>query len=170
MQKGAFMNLIQVFESRTFQDVGTFNSIFKSTPILGYPSDADVEIKELKPGGERRILVDGNELFMDLTQRKSVREEKRAEPEVRRVAKRLVVKRKGSLPELYRKLSASEFMVYSAVKELGEVHGVLDLSRNIALSGKTISQCVVRLASLGLIKLEKVAAKSGSFTKISIDT
>lgn len=165
------MNLIEVFENKPFQDVGTFNAVFKSTPILGFPSSTEVEIKELVSGGERRVLVGRETLFIDLTQKKAVVEKKRAKAEVRAgLSKLFKKKRRNQLPELYRKLSASEFMILSAVRELGEVDGISELTRNIALNRKTISQALPRLISLGLIKTERAVSSEGDFLKISVDT
>ena len=164
------MNLIEVFENKPFQDVGTFNAVFRSTPILGFSTTAEVEIREVVSGGKRRVLVGGETLFIDLTQKKIVSEEKRASKQVRARLSKLFKKKKKQLPELYRKLSASEFMILSAVRELGEVDGISELTKNISLSRKTISQSLPRLISLGLIKTERGISEEGNFLKISIDT
>lgn len=163
------MNLIDLFESKPFQDVGTFNAIFKAVPLLNYPSSTPVEIKELTPGGARRVLVGSDELFIDLSAKSIGVEVKRAPVETKLKTKRLLHRKKGMLPEVYRKLSSSEFMIYSAVKELEEVHGVEELSRNIALTSRTIRQCLPRLVELGFVRTEKASTKDGHFLKISVD-
>jgi DNA-binding transcriptional ArsR family regulator len=60
------MNLIDLFESKPVQDVGTFNSIFKGSPILGHDYSKPVAIKELIPGVGRKLQVGDLELFVEL--------------------------------------------------------------------------------------------------------
>lgn len=166
------MNLIELFESKPFQDVGTFNAIFKTTPILDFPATAEVEIKGLVNGGLRKLIVNNTEVIMDLTQSKQVQEfSKEVKPLPAKETKKLFKKQKVLLPALYRRLSSSEFMIYHAVKELGEVYGITELSKHIALTRKTISQGLPRLKELGLIKTELTGVDTGgAFLKITIDT
>lgn len=163
------MNLIEVFENKAFQDVGTFNAIFKTTPILGYPSNAEVEIKELTSGGERKILVNGEVLYLDLTQKNIQEPVKRVRKVQTLKTRKLERRQKSLLPDIYRRLSASEFMIYCAIKELGEVHGIAELERNIALNRKTISQSLPRLISLKLVKTERANGNGDTFLRIMID-
>ena len=165
------MNLIELFEKKPFQDVGTFNAIFKTTPILGFPANAEVEIKGLVNGGMRRIEVGGTELILDLAPTKNAQKvaEKRAKFTKDKVRCK---KTKAELPPIYKQLTASEFMTYYAIKELGSVSGMTELSRHISLTRNTISKCLVKLKKLGWIKTETVAPDTtgGAFLKITIDT
>jgi hypothetical protein len=63
------MSLIEKFENEARQDVKTFNSIFKSTPIDAEGS-LSVEICELVGSDERRIKVGNDTVNMCLIQRK----------------------------------------------------------------------------------------------------
>ena len=166
------MNLIEVFEKKPFQDVGTFNAVFKTTPLLGFSSELEVEIKDLV-NGRRRLLVGEQEVFLDLTQTKLSRAfaEKETMPVLKEAKKKLFVKKQGiQLPEILRKLSPSEFMIYHALKEMGEVNGILELSRNISLTSKSIYNNLPRLVKLGLVKTSNVNSDKGNFLKISVDT
>lgn len=166
------MNLIEQFEDMLVQDVGTFNSIFTTTPILGFDSDIEVRICELCNGNQRKILVGSEVLLMDLTQKKSIKKEKRV----------TFVKPKGELercskvsadiPNIYKVLKPTEFMIYSAIKEVGEVDGIEELARKISVSNKTIISNLPRLIQLGLIKKKYVTVigKAGSFNKLVVDT
>lgn len=166
------MNLIEKFENMPVQDVGTFNSIFKTTPIMGYDFKTEVEIFELLPDNRRRVKVGDDTLFIDLTQRKSLREEKK--PTFVRPEGRLTKSEKVSreIPRVYKILKPTEFMIYSAIKEVGEVSGIEELSRRISITNKTIIANLPRLIELGLVKKQYVACegKAGSFNKLTIDT
>jgi hypothetical protein len=59
------MNLIELFESKPFQDVGTFNSIFYTTPILGENYALEVEIGEYTAQG-RKVQVGAKVFYLDL--------------------------------------------------------------------------------------------------------
>lgn len=162
------MNLIEKFENMPFQDVGTFNSIFTDSPILGFPMDTSVEIKELV-AGTRRVLVGEETLFLDLLQKvKRVPVKKEKVEKV--VVYEKVSKKQLSLSDIYKRLKPTEFMIFSAIKEVGEVHGVEEFARNLPLSNKTIANSLKRLVELRLVKTEYVTCESGSFTKIIIDT
>jgi len=166
------MNLIAKFESMPFQDVGTFNSIFKNTPILGFPFSSQVEIRGIVAGERRNILVGDTTVELDLTQGKNARDFQ--QPYVRRFENKVkpakVVKVKPVLPIIYKQLTGTEFLIYSAVKELGEVHGITELSRHISLTTKSIYNNLPRLEKLGYVKTERAISESGDYTKISVDT
>lgn len=166
------MNLIDKFESMPVQDVETFNSIFITTPLLGFGPNETVLIGALTSGNERKILVGDKEIFMDLTQRKSLKLEKRKTfIKPKRNIERCV-KSSLELPSIYKILKPAEFMIYSAIKEVGEVDGVEELARRISISNKTILANLPRLIKLGLIKKKYVTiiGKAGSFNKLTIDT
>lgn len=163
------MNLIEKFEDMLAQDVGTFNSIFTTTPILGFNSDVEVRIGELCNGNQRKILVGSEVLLMDLTQKKSVKKEKKI----------TFIKPKGgctkvsaNISNIYKILKPTEFMIYSAIKEVGEVDGIEELARKISVSNKTIISNLPRLIQLGLVKKKYVTVigKTGSFNKLIVDT
>lgn len=165
------MNLIEKFDNMLVQDVGTFNSIFKTTPILGYDSNLEVEILGLGKDGQRKIRVGDVEFYMDLTQRKSIKPEKKRVTFVRpRGVLDRAEKTKASLPKVYKMLRPAEFIIYSAIKELGEVDGIEELSRHISVSNKTIIANLPRLIQLGLVKKKYVACDSGAFNKLTVDT
>ena len=162
------MNLIEKFENMPFQDVGTFNSIFTETPIMGVPSNTSVEIKEIVVG-KRRVIVGDSTLHLDLSQKfKSIPVKKEKIQKV--VLYEKIQKKQLTISKIYRMLTPTEFMIYSVMKEVNEVHGVEEFSRNIPLSNKTIANSLKRLIELKLIKKEYVTCESGSFTRITIDT
>lgn len=164
------MNLIEKFENKPFQDVGTFNAIFTKTPILGFDSNTPVEIKNIV-AGKRRVLVGNSEIFLDLRMRSAPIAEIKKTREGRKVkVRRVSEKKKLKLPDFYRMLKPSEFVVYSAIKEAKEIDGMEELSRVIGITNKTIAQTIKRLVKLKLVQTECVAGPSGSFTKIKIDT
>lgn len=160
------MNLIEKFENMPFQDVGTFNSIFKTTPILNFNSSESVEICELR-GEERRIKVGDQVIFLDLTQRKSslVEKKKRQKTKNPRLKHEKVL---VNLPEIYRILNPVEFIIYSAIREAGEIGGVEELSRNLRISNKTILLRLKKLVELNLVKREFVTCGSGSYLKLTL--
>lgn len=161
------MNLIEKFENMPFQDVGTFNSIFKNSPILGFDFSTEVEIGSLTTDNQRRVKVGDTTIFLDLTQ-KSQKEVKRAEKKERKLEK-VQANVKTKLPVIYSALTPTEFMTYLAIKELGEVDGVYALSRTLPISTKTIYNCLPKLIKLGLISKKKVFDGEKSFTRL-IDT
>lgn len=162
------MSLIEKFENMPFQDVGTFNSIFTGSPILGFPFDTPVEIKELA-AGTRRVIVGTETLYLELLQKtKKVSEVKSSKVEEK--SKFIKVNKKSlNLSRVYRMLKPTEFMIYSAIKDAQEVHGIEEFSRHVGLSNKTISNNLKRLVELKLIKAEYVVCENGSFTKLTID-
>jgi DNA-binding MarR family transcriptional regulator len=163
------MNLIDKFESMPFQDVGTFNSIFKSTPIIGHSYDLPVEIKNITHGQRRLVQIGEATVEMELTQSKLTRDFQRHTVEFKPKAKAFK-KEAMKLPTAYKQLTGAEFLIYSAVKELGEVCGIMELSRQISLTSKSIYNNLPRLIKLGYVKTERVISTSGDYTKISVDT
>jgi predicted transcriptional regulator len=161
------MNLLDKFENMPFQDVGTFNSIFKTTPILNVDYSTRIEICEMHKDNTRKIIVGDEIIFMDLTQRNNMDFEKKKAVKKQSNFKKItkVIK---ELPTLYRTLKPTEFIIYSAIKELGEVHGIEELSRQISISNKTILINLPRLIELNLVKKEYVTCENGSFNKLSI--
>jgi hypothetical protein len=150
------MSLISEFESKPFQDVGTFNSIFKTTPILGFSSDLEVTILGMSTSG-RKVLVGETEIVLDLAvEKKPVVRTKQAR--VRKFAK---PEKTRELSLLYKELSPSEFMLYSAIKELGTVYGVSQVSRMVNLSFKTCVNCLKTLQERKLVQV------SGDYCGIS---
>jgi hypothetical protein len=165
------MNLIQLFESKPVQDVGTFNSIFKTTPILGFPFDEEVTIRGLVSDNRREIIVGESTLYMDLTQRKSIKAEKKITFVKPKGELQKSIKKTSEIPKLYKILKPVEFLIYSAIKEVGEVDGIEELARNISVTNKTIIANLPRLISLGLVKKQYVACegRAGSFNKLTVD-
>ena len=153
------MNLINLFESKPFQDVGTFNSVFKTTPILGFDSSLEVEIGNITSTG-RRLLVGGKEITMSLEVNKkeqAVREKRE------RISSFSKPNKSGTLSRFYKELSPSEFMLYSALKELGVVYGVSQLSKLVNL---TTTTCGKTLKSLQEKKLVQVSGDYCGISKI----
>ena len=143
------MNLINLFESKPFQDVGTFNSVFKTTPILGFDSSLEVEIGNITSTG-RRLLVGGKEITMSLEVNKkeqAVREKRK------RISSFSKPNKSGTLSRFYKELSPSEFMLYSALKELRVVYGVSQLSRLVNLTTKTCGKTLKSLQEKNLVQV-----------------
>lgn len=161
------MNLIEKFESMPFQDVGTFNSIFKNSPILGFDFDQEVEIGHLTTDNQRRVKVGETILFLDIT-KKSLAEVRKIDKQNKKLEKVSLTTIK-TLPVIYSKLTPTEFMTYLAIKELKEVDSITALARVIPMTTKTISNCLIKLSNLGLIQKKKVSNGDKSFFKI-IDT
>jgi predicted transcriptional regulator len=161
------MNLIEKFENMPFQDVGTFNSIFKNSPILGFPFSEDVEIGSLTTDNQRRVKVGETVLLLNLTQKSQVKIKRieRTEKKLEKVS--LSVSK--TLPVIYSMLTPTEFMIYFAIKELQEVDGVITLSKILPITTKTISTCLTKLSKFGLIQKKKVYDGEKTFLKI-IDT
>lgn len=65
------MEQIKQFENMSVQNVGSFNKIFRSTPILNVDEKTPVQIGEVLPGDERAIYVGSERVSMCLTQRKT---------------------------------------------------------------------------------------------------
>ena len=165
------MNLIEKFENMPVQDVGTFNSIFRTTPILGFPFDKEVIVRGLVSDGRRELIVGGSTVYLDLTQKKSIREEKRVTFVKPKGELQRAIKKTSELPKIYKILKPVEFLIYSAIKEVGQVDGIEELARNISVTNKTIIANLPRLISLGLVKKQYVACegKTGSFNKLTVD-
>ena len=154
------MNLIDVFESKPFQDVGTFNSVFKTTPILGFDVDLEVVIGLMTPTG-RKLTVGGKEIILNLAVNKKEMQKVEAKKAVRSRFKQPV--KSIGLSSLYKELSPSEFMLYCAIKELGTVFGVSQVSKYVNLSTKT---CTKVLKELQAKKLVNVSADYCGISKI----
>jgi len=146
------MNLIEKFENMLVQDVGTFNSIFTTTPIMGYDSNEPVEIGKLGQADTRQVKIGSSTVIMKLAQNKKIISVKK-EQDVK-LPKSL--KKKPNISELYKILRPSEFMIYSAIKEAGEFSGIEELSKYTSLSTKTIFSKLPRLIELGLIEKKMV--------------
>ena len=162
------MSLIKKFEEMPFQDVGTFNSIFVNNPILNISSNEEVKIGELTNDNKRKVYVLDKVLTLDLTNTKvkinkpTVRSQK---PKRKRVEKKTI-----KLNPLMKKLTPSQFVIYHAINEAGEILGMAELSRNIRLTVKSIYVNLETLVKIGLVKKEQVASDRGALTKLTIDT
>ena len=143
------MNLIDIFESKPFQDVGTFNSVFKTTPILGFALDLEVVIGSMTPTG-RRLSVGGKDITLSLAVNKK---EQQLRARVTRKSAFNKPKQTETLSSLYKELSPSEFMLYSAIKELGTVYGISQVSRLINLTSKTCAKTLKTLQEKNLVKV-----------------
>lgn len=161
------MNLIEKFENMPFQDVGTFNSIFKNSPITDFPFDLEVEIGHLTTDNQRKVKVGETILFLNLTQKilAGVRKVNKNNKKLEKVNLTTL----KTLPAIYSKLTPTEFMTYLAIKELKEVDSITALSRVIPMTTKTISTCLIKLSNLGLIQKKKVSNGDKTFLKI-VDT
>ena len=160
------MNLIQIFESKPFQDVGTFNSIFVNTPLIGFSSNDTVEICELGKDNKRRILVnDSFEIFLDITQKK-LKEEKKQRI-VKQSVKRISLEKKN-FSKLYQILTPTQFVLYHAIESVGEIDSIGQLSEATRLERKTVSVNLNKMESMGFIK-KTLVDKGNYFFKITID-
>jgi hypothetical protein len=145
------LNLIEVFENKPFQDVGTFNSIFKQTPIVGFSFDTPVQIKELNQGDERKILVGDATIFLKIIQSKHKPKEKIKKIPV---LKKAFSETSKELPEIFRKLNPTEYMIYNALLILGKINSIEEFSKKINVSRRTISNAVKRLSDMKMISTE----------------
>ena len=151
-----------------FQDVGTFNSIFKKTPLLGFNSSDEVEIGGIGSNNQRIIKVSGKLIHLDLSQKI---DERAPRVKVQKVKKLSQVERTNKrIPELYRLLKPTEFMIYSAIKEVEFIDGIESLSKEISINSKTIAINLKKLVKLGLVKKTLLSSSSGIFYRLSVDT
>lgn len=150
------MNLIDIFESKPFQDVGTFNSVFKTTPILGFAPDLEVVIGSMTSTG-RRLSVGGKEIILSL----AVNKKQQAKAKLTRKSVFDKPEQTQALSSLYKELTPSEFMLYSAIRELGTVYGISLLSRLVNLTTKTCTRTVKSLQDKNLVQV------SGDYRGIS---
>lgn len=160
-------SLIEIFENKPFQDVGTFNSVFKNTPILGYPADAEVEIHELSSEDKRKITVGDNTIYMKIVQpnKKELRKIKaKRQPVLPKVTESRV-----KLPEIYKILKPIQFMIYMAIQTVGSINGVDELSQQLSVDRRSLSKNIKHLVKLKLIRTEKVSAKGKNVLRISVD-
>lgn len=151
------VSLIEVFENKPVQDVGTFNSIFKLTPIMGFPFNTEVEIQELSAGDERKIIVGESTIFLNINQFAVPKQKKKEQPprvQLKKVAKNT---NKNQLPNVFKMLNPSEFMVYEAIKFFQYVDGIEELSKELNLSRRTIYTALKKLSSAKLVYTEKVS-------------
>jgi predicted transcriptional regulator len=146
-------SLIDVFENKLTQDVKTFNLIFKQTKIRSFPSDAIVEIKELHAEDKRRILVGEDVIFLRIVQVKRKRKTKKKE---KQYILKQVSATNSCLPDVFMKLKPSEFMVFQAIKFLDCIDSIEELSKQMCLNRRTISEVVQKLIKMNMIKTEKV--------------
>jgi hypothetical protein len=159
-------SLIEIFENKLAQDVGTFNSIFKKTPILGYPADTKVEIHGLFPEDKRKIIVGDDTLYMTIVQpKKKPKKPKKGRIRILPIAQPTNKK----LPEIYRLLNPSQFMIYMAVQTMGAVDGIQELARQLSIESRTIRNNIKHLIKLKLIRTESVAVNGKSVLKLSVD-
>ena len=151
------MSLIDVFENKLTQDVKTFNLIFKQTKIRDFPSDASVEIKELHAEDKRRILVGEDVIFLRIVQVKRKRKTKKKQE------RKYILKREKSspspvvLPDIFIKLKPTEFMVFQAIKLLGKIDSIEELSKQISICSKTIGQVIKKLIKTDMITADKIS-------------
>lgn len=145
------MNLIDIFESKPFQDVGTFNSVFKTTPILGFAPDLEVVIGSMTSTG-RRLSVGGKEIILSLAVNKK---EQQVKAKVTSKSAFNKPKQTETLSSLYKELSPSEFMLYSAIKELGTVYGISQVSRLINLTSRTCGNALKVLNEKKLVEINR---------------
>ncbi len=164
--KGKDMNLIEIFENKPFQDVGTFNSIFKLTPILGYPSEVEVEIKELGKDNQRKIIVGNDVIFMDITQKKMIKGARKTV--IKKSTQKIEIVEK-EFPNIFRVLTPTQFMLYEAIRSVGEVDGIEQLSRATNIQRRTVTNNLKKLIQLGMVK-KQIIRNGNFFCKITIDT
>ena len=163
------MNLIEQFDNALDQNVRTFNNIFNHNPLEGFSENSIVEIGGIVPGGKRVIIID-NEirilLDINLKEKKQLLKKKKInkKPNFPKIKKESI-----KLSRLYKILTPSQFMIYSAIRESKEISGIEELSRNIALTNKTILFNLKPLIKLGLVKKTPSVSKEGSFCKLTID-
>jgi hypothetical protein len=143
------MNLIELFESKPFQDVGTFNSVFRRTPILGFALDLEVEIGAMTPMG-RRLKIGDAEIILNLAIDDKGQKLKVAEVRKDKFQKPEKIK---TLAKIYKELNPSEFMIYSAIKDLGVVYGITDLAASLNMSRKTIFNNLKTLQEKNIVQV-----------------
>jgi hypothetical protein len=160
-------NLINIFEAQQTQDVKTFNTIFTETPIEGYPANTSVEIKGIYSQG-RLIIVGQDAIYMPIQQYATKQPKKQAKQQYTPVLPK-AEKNNKKLPGIYGILKPSQFMIYSAIKELGSVGGIEELSEQLSIDRKTISKNLKELSKLKLIRTEKVSIEGKSVLKLSVD-
>lgn len=159
-------SLIEIFENKPYQDVGTFNSVFKKTPILGYPANTEVEIHGLFPEDKRKITIGDDVLYMKIVQPKKKPKKPRQEY-IPKLPKADASNKK--LPEIYKILKPSQFMVYTAIQTMGEVNGIEELSQQLSIDRRTVSDNIKHLVKLKLVRTEAVSVNGKSVLKLSVD-
>lgn len=148
------MNLIEKFENKPFQNVGTFNSIFVRTPILNKDANTPVRIGRLESGDFRQVFVGSELILLKLNQKQ-------------KPLKKQVIKKQGklkiekvsdrdNLPSIFKKLTPQQFMVYYAIKLKKVFYGTKELNEELNLCTRTISNCIKHLKKLNYVKSQKV--------------
>jgi hypothetical protein len=118
------MTLIEQFENKPVQDVGTFNSIFKTTPLIGFKSNLPVYIGRMTPMG-RELRIGEETLVLELPASIKLvpRKEKRVS-EIARVSRknRRRYEQKnnfdGKLPRVMKELTFAEYFAYRCLKHM----------------------------------------------------
>ena len=118
------MTLIEQFENKPVQDVGTFNSIFKTTPLIGFKSNLPVSIGRMTPMG-RELKIGEETLVLELPAsiKQAPRKDKKLS-EVSRVSRknRRYYTRKndfdGKLPRIMKELTYAEYFTYRCLKHM----------------------------------------------------
>jgi hypothetical protein len=166
------ISLIEIFENCLNQDVQTFNLVFKKTPILGFSHSTSVEIKDLHEGDKRRIIVGDEVIFLKIVQenrKRKVPKKKKVDLGIlKKVSATGITGFYGKLPLIFKKLTPREFMVYQAITMLECVDGIEELSKQMSLNRKTISQAVKSLTDLGVIRSEKVSAEGKPLLRLHL--
>lgn len=159
-------SLIEIFENKPVQDVDTFNRIFKKTKLIGFPKDAEVEIHGLFPEDKRKITIGNDTIYMKIVQpKKKPKKPKQEYMHVLPKAEAPDIK----LPEIYKLLNPSQFMIYMAIQTLGEAGGIEDLSQQLSINRRTVHNNLKQLVKLKLVRTEMVSINGKSVLKISID-
>lgn len=149
------ISLIERFENSSVQNVETFNTIFKQTPITGFPLDLNVEIREISKGDERKIIVGDETILLKIIQTGPKAKIPKKFVDIS-ILKKVPSAQKKELPDIFLKLSPSEFMVHQALSILGCVDGIEQLSKQICIHRKTISQAIKNLSAVGMVHTERV--------------
>lgn len=152
------MNSIELFESKPFQDVGTFNSIFTATPLIGFKSSSKVEICHLTAKG-RLVLVEKEEIFLDLLVDERIEKKIKRRNFNQKKARVRTVKatraKSRELSPLFKQLKPSEFLVYAALRELGEIQNISSFTAMLSIGVKTVRPAIASLEKKGLIVSKK---------------
>jgi DNA-binding MarR family transcriptional regulator len=164
------MELISKFENMPFQDVGTFNSIFKTTPLLGFNTSEEVKIKSIIPGKGRLILVGGVEVFLDLSNEVKTRPVEKV-----RISTKQYIKRKnrryyekkmgmeGKLPRIFNELTPFEFFAFHCVKKLKETT-VSEICKELRITNqRTVNNHIKSLVDKGYVKFKMKGKKKKIF-------
>lgn len=163
------MNLIEKFENKPFQDVGTFNAIFAKTPILGEDARSEVRIGRLINGDLREVFVNDKKLFLNLNQKIKKVIKKRIQKKASKLRREEVLEEGNQLSSIFKKLSAYDFFVFSAIKEVRVFYGVGDLAQELKLCRRTAQSIIKKLERLNLVNSEKIVHNGVVLNKLTID-